>query len=253
MKTRELYNQTASRWSRREPNSLSDFTGRPRVFELCGDVIDKHIVDLGCGEGYCARVLATMGAGKIDGIELSEAMVDLAVRQNKEDSGFAEGLINYRCGDVTDLPYQDHQYDLAVGVFVYNYLTLAQTEASFSEVFRVLKPGGEFVFAVPHPSFPFIRKKHEAPFYFDVQGKGYFSSRDHQSQGKIFCRDGTALDVQMIPKSLGDYFDALANAGFTSLPTLVECGVTDEMLKMDLDFFGPVSDLPLHLAFKLVK
>ena len=36
--TREMYDSNAHKWARREPNSLSDFTGRPRVFELCGDV-----------------------------------------------------------------------------------------------------------------------------------------------------------------------------------------------------------------------
>lgn len=252
MKTRELYNRTAERWSRREPNSLSDFTGRPRVFELCGDVTGKSIVDLGCGEGYCARVLASMGAARIEGIELSEAMVDLAMTQHKAN-GTQEDAIRYTCGDVTELPWQDQTFDLAVGVFVYNYLTIAQTNASFCEVYRVLKPGGEFVFSVPHPSFPFIRNQHAAPFYFDVQGKGYFSSRDRTFQGEIFCRDGTALPVQMIPKSLGDYFDALVDAGFSSMPKLVECGVDQAMLEKDEAFFSPVSDIPLHLAFKLVK
>ncbi len=247
--TQELYNQTAARWSRREPNSLSDFTARPRVFALCGDVKGKSIVDLGAGEGYCARVLADMGAGQIRGIELSEAMVEMAKGQQAED----DQVISYECGNVTQLPYDDKAFDLAVGVFVYNYLDVEQTKTSFGEVFRVLKPGGEFVFSVPHPSFPFIKTSHSPPFYFDTQNKGYFSSRNQLCQGEIHCRDGNVLKVQMIPKTLDDYFEALAQAGFDRLPTVQEYGVTEDMIAMDNKFFSPVEDIPLHLAFKIKK
>ena len=72
-----------------------------------------------------------------------------------------------------DLPVL--QVDLAVGVFVYNYVTVEQMLASFREVRRVLRPGGRFVFAVPHPVFAFIRKDRKPPFYFDVRDAGYFS------------------------------------------------------------------------------
>lgn len=39
--TKDIYNENAHLWERREPNSLSDFTGRPPVFDLCSDV-DKY-------------------------------------------------------------------------------------------------------------------------------------------------------------------------------------------------------------------
>ena len=247
--TRELYNQTAQRWQRREPNSLSDFTARPRVFDLCGEVRDLSVVDLGCGEGYCAREIASRGAAQIQGIELSQSMVDLAKSQQRPE----DAVIEYRQGNVTDLPYADESFDLAMGVFVYNYLTIQQTGQSFSEVFRVLKPGAAFVFSVPHPAFPFIRADHEAPFYFDAMGNGYFSSRDQQCQGEIHCRDGSVLNVQMIPKSLEDYFSLLAGAGFSTLPQVQEYGVTQDMLELDREFFEPVADVPLHLAFRIIR
>ena len=245
---KELYDSTAGKWSRREPNSLSDFTGRPPVFELCGDVHGKTIIDLGAGEGYCARVMASKGAESIEGIEISESMVSLARQQTEGDE-----TIRYRQGTVTDLPWGDCHFDLAMGVFVYNYLDSVDTAKSFAEVFRVLRSGGEFVFSVPHPAFPFIRQSNEPPFYFDTGEHGYFSSRNQRCAGEIFCRDGKALAVQMVPKTLDDYFDALANAGFHHMPVVRELGVTDEMIELDRDFFAPVQDIPLHLAFRVRK
>lgn len=246
--TEEIYNNTADLWSRREPNSLSDFTARPIIFDLCGDVSELKVVDLGCGEGYCARVLESRGAANVEGIELSQKMVDLAKEQQSSES-----KINYKCGDVTVLPYPDEIFDLAIGVFVYNYLDSERMKVSFEEVFRVLKKDGVFIFSVPHPAFPFIRSEKIAPFYFDVEEYGYFSARNKTFNGKIFCRDDTALSVQMIPKTFNDYFAGLSDAGFKRMPYVDELGVTNDMLQMDQQFFSPIKDIPLHLVFKLHK
>jgi SAM-dependent methyltransferase len=243
-----LYDKHASRWQRRAPSSLSDFTGRPAVFELCGEVSGLEVLDLGCGEGYCSRELAGRGA-RVTGVELSAEMVQLARSQEGE---LKQG-ITYRQGDVTRLDDADARYDLAVGVFVYNYVTVEQMLASFREVRRVLRPGGRFVFAVPHPAFAFIRKDRKPPFYFDVGDAGYFSGRDVRFQGEIRRRDGTALPVQMVHKTLGDYFETLRTAGFVAMPDVRELRVLPEHLALDPGFFGPVADLPLHLALRVAR
>lgn len=249
VETGALYDANAGRWQRRGPSSLSDFTGRPAVFALCGDVSGLDVIDLGCGEGYCARELAGRGAGSITGVELSAEMVELARAQEAE---LGQG-ISYRQGDVTALTDADASFDLALGVFVYNYVTTEQMLASFREVRRVLRPGGQFVFSVPHPAFAFINTRRERPFYFDVDGHGYFSGRDIQHQGSISRRDGVDLPVQMIHKTLGDYFAGLSAAGFSSLPVVEELAVKPEHLELDAEFFGPVADIPLHLAIRISR
>jgi SAM-dependent methyltransferase len=246
---RALYDRHASRWQRREPSSLSDFTGRPAVFELCGDVSGLDVIDLGCGEGYCSRELAGRGARSVTGVELSGEMVQLARAQEGE---LRQG-ITYRQGDVTRLDDADASYDLAVGVFVYNYVTAGEMLASFREVRRVLRPGARFVFAVPHPAFAFVRKDCTPPFYFAVKDAGYFSGRDVRFQGEIRRRDGTALPVQMVHKTFGDYFDALRVAGFAGMPEIRELRVLPEHLALDPGFFSPVADLPLHLAVRVLS
>lgn len=247
--TGRLYDQNASRWQRREPSSLSDFTGRPAVFELCGSVDGLDILDLGCGEGYCSRELAGRGARSVTGVELSQEMVDLARAQETE---LGQGIV-YRQGDVAALEDADASYDLAVGVFVYNYVDIEHMRASFEEVRRVLRDGGHFVFSVPHPAFAFLRGRNEPPFFFDVQGASYFSGRDRQFQGEIYRRSGSALPVQMVHKSLADYFDALGAAGFAGMPQVRELAVRPEHLELDPEFFGPVAGLPLHMAVRVQR
>ncbi len=240
--TKNLYNSTAAQWIRGEPSSLSDFTARPFILEMCEPVAQQHILDLGCGEGYCSRELYRRGAAKIDGIDLSETMIAAARLQESEDS---KG-IDYQVGCATNLQqFEDGKFDLVVAVFLFNYLTTTQTKKCMKEVFRVLHPGGRFIFSVPHPSFPYMREPAYS-FYFEVKEKGYFSQRNQQFPGRIWKRDGSSLNVQLVHKTFEDYFQALKNAGFKTMPEVRELRVTTEHIALDESFFRPLFDLPLH-------
>ena len=63
MDTKIVYDKNAGNWLRTEPSSLSDYTARPYLFDACGELDNKSVLDLGCGEGYCARELKRRGAG----------------------------------------------------------------------------------------------------------------------------------------------------------------------------------------------
>ncbi|MBR8835843.1 MAG: class I SAM-dependent methyltransferase [Stigonema ocellatum SAG 48.90 = DSM 106950] len=245
--TRNLYNLTASKWVREEPWVLSDFTARPVVLELCEPVTGLLVLDLGCGEGYCSRELRRRGAAQVYGIDISESMIAAASQQEVKN---ALG-IHYEVGCATNLNHLgDCEFDLVIAVFLFNYLTIAQTRECMGEIIRVLRPGGRFVFSVPHPSFPYMREA-AYPLYFQAENTGYFSKRDQQFPGRIWKRDGSWLDVQLIHKTLEDYFDALQSAGFNTMPTIKELRVTSEHMALDESFFGSLIDLPLHLALRV--
>jgi len=161
--------------------------------------------------------------------------------------------ISYEVGCATNLKqFNNGELDLVVAVFLFNYLTIAQTQECMTEVARVLRPGGRFVFSVPHPSFPYMREP-GYPFYFQVEGKGYFSKRDRQFPGRIWKRDGSWLNVQLIHKTFEDYFNALKIAGFNTMPILQELRVTPEHIALDESFFSPLLDQPLHLAIQVSR
>lgn len=247
MKTNDLYNSHAYKWARKEPVSLSDFTGRPAVFQMCEPITGAEILDLGCGEGYFSRLLLTKDPRSIIGIDISEEMVKSANLQNHDLRAFFSSTHG------TELNFKNKQFDLVVAVFVYNYLFLEETIKSFNEVFRVLKTGGRFVFSVPHPFFPFIAQDTSQTFHFDFAEKSYFSSRDHRAEGIIRRRDAVELPVQMCHKTIEDYFSALNLAGFENMPEIRELKVLPEHIDLDPEFFEPVSDIPLHLAFRVEK
>jgi len=244
---RALYDATAERWARRGPSSLSDFTARPAVFDLCAPVAGARVLDLGCGEGYGARALRRRGAETVLGVDRSPEMVDLARRQEAADR---LGGLRFEVGDASRVELPDDAFDLVVAIFLFNYLTLDETVATLGRARAALRPGGRMVFSVPHPAFPWLRRDPEPPFYFRPGDDGYFSGRGARHPGEIHRRDGTALSVQAVHKTFEDYVDALRASGFDrGLPLVRELGVRPEHLADDPGFFGPVADLPLHLAF----
>ena len=244
-----LYNASASRWARSEPQCVSDYTGRPAVLALCEPAAGLRVLDLGCGEGYCARQLRHRGAREVTGLDLSAGMLQAALAQEqREPLG-----IRYLHGDAADLArFASQTFDLVLAMCLFNYLDLAAMTTCMGEVARVLRPGGHFVFAVPHPALPFLHPV-APPLYFAVRPGGYFSARDGHFPGRTWRRDGTPLEVQLRHKTLEDYFQALQVAGFHSLPVVRELHVTPEILAVDPAFFGPVLDVPLHLAMALTR
>ena len=245
--TRALYDQTAVNWSRHRPSSLSDYTARPQVMALCEPLAGKQVLDLGCGEGYCSRMLRQRGA-EVVGLDISERMVELA-RQSEREQPLG---IRYDTADATSADLGDASVDLVVAVFLFNYLGVEQMRQTMTNVHRMLRPGGSFVFAVPHPAFAFMRQP-APPFYFDIGSAGYFSARNSTFGGRIWKIDGSALDVQLVHKTFEDYFDGLRRAGFAAMPIVTELRVTDDMVAIDPNFFGPLIDLPLHLALKVAR
>jgi len=243
----QLYNATASAWVRDAPSSLSDFTARPALLEMCQPLAQLRCLDLGCGEGYCTRMLRHAGAAEVLGVDLSGAMIEAARQQeSREPLG-----LTYQCADATRLHWlADQQFDLVLAVFLFNYLDCDATRACMSEVARVLRPGGRFVFAVPHPLFPYVRAA-APPFYFDVGKQGYYASRNQRFKGKIWKRDGCELQVQLVHKTFADYFEALRAAGFDSLPIVRELTVTPQIAALDPPFFTSLLETPLHAAFCL--
>ncbi len=248
MDTRKVYDDTADRWGRQLPDSLSDFTARPHVFSAVGQLSGESVFDIGCGEGYCARVLKQQGAGDIVGVDLSEHMIDIAKAQEAQ----APLGIDYRAANIVS--YQnDRTFDLCVAVFLFNYLKTDEMHAVMKLAYDALVPGGRFLFTIPHPFFPFLDDRRKPPFFFEQPESDYFSSQNQKLEGEIWKRSGESLHVQCVHKTFDSYFDGLAAAGFSKMPLIKELSVTEEHLALDRDFFEPIMSQPLHVLFVLEK
>ncbi len=246
--TSAIYDTHAGRWTRGEPVLLSDFTARPFVIDELGPLAGTHVLDLGCGEGYVARLVADAGASSVFGVDASSEMVRNARSSVPNDSPCS---MAFEIGDAAKLEhFPREQFDRVMAVFLFNYLTCAEMTAVLKLVRSRLAAAGRFVFAVPHPCFPYMRPA-ERPLYFDPAGNGYFAGVDVTYEGQIWRRDGHAVPVRCVHKTFTDYFGALAAAGFRSLPKFTELRVTDEHVVLDAPFFQPLYGYPLHVLFRV--
>ena len=69
------YEAHAQSWVLHGAILLSDFTASSYVMEELAPLAGMRVLDLGCGEGYVARLAAEAGAASVTGIDVSPAMV----------------------------------------------------------------------------------------------------------------------------------------------------------------------------------
>jgi SAM-dependent methyltransferase len=99
-----------------------------------------RILDLGCGPGNVAARLAGNG-GVVDAVDYSEPMLEVA-KENYPD-------IRFHFANAEELPFDDGTFDAVISSLTVHHL--ARPTEVFKEVYRVLKPGGSFFWAVWGP------------------------------------------------------------------------------------------------------
>jgi SAM-dependent methyltransferase len=112
---------------------------------LLGDVAGRRILEVGCGSAPCARWLADRGA-EVVAFDVSSGMLRHGAAAAAR-TGIAVPLVQ---ADVCDLPFADTAFDAAFSAFG-GIPFVADSAGAMRQVFRVLRPGGRWVFSVTHP------------------------------------------------------------------------------------------------------
>ncbi len=135
LKLAKVYNHPAViLWRAIELRNLSRILSEKEMFH--------PILDLGCGEGEIARAL--FGKGVIDvGLDNEEQMVKKA-----EKSGIYRKVI---LGDACCLPFEKDSFNLIFSNCVIEHIP--DINQVLSEVARILKKNGLFIFTVPSENF----------------------------------------------------------------------------------------------------
>ena len=108
--------------------------------------IDKNdkILDLGCGAGRTTINLFKKGFTNIIGLDIADKLIDFAKQYSKNHSLD----IDFVVGDATKLDFADNSFDIVI--FSFNGMQcipgLVNRKNALKEVYRVLKPGGYFIF-----------------------------------------------------------------------------------------------------------
>ena len=112
---------------------------------LLGDVGGRRWLEVGCGSAPCARWVRLRG-GEVVGFDVSSGMLRHA-RAAAGRTGVTVPLVQ---ADVCALPFADGSFDGAFSAFG-AIPFVADSAGAMREVFRVLRPGGRWVFSTNHP------------------------------------------------------------------------------------------------------
>jgi SAM-dependent methyltransferase len=168
---------------------------------LLGPVAGRAVLEIGCGAAQCARWLADQGA-RVTGFDLSMRQLRHARRIDEQLGRDALALVQ---AEATALPFADGSFEIACSAFG-AVPFVADSALLMREVARVLRPGGRWVFAVPHPF------RWALPDLPDEEGlvvrHSYFDRRPYVEQDE----DGAATYVEH-HRTFGDRVRELTEAG----------------------------------------
>ena len=161
--------------------------------ESAGLAVGQTVVDLGAGAGNDAFVARrVVGAtGRVIGVDMTQAMVAQA-RRNAETLGYAN--VEFLLGELEHLPLPDAVADVVISNCVFNLVP--DKAKAFSEVRRILKPGGHFAIS-------------------DIVSTGILPAR---------LKEVTSLYTGCVAGALplDDYLQIIKHAGFEGLDVVKE-------------------------------
>jgi len=125
--------------SRVPDTAVESFAGVANPFSLGRLAAGEEVLDIGCGAGTDTLVAAQMvaPAGQVAGIDMTPEMLSRARAAAAE---MRATNVDFVEGEVEQLPFAAERFDVAISNGVIDLIP--DKDAVFSEIFRVLRPGG---------------------------------------------------------------------------------------------------------------
>jgi arsenite methyltransferase len=226
------------------PTYIRDIAGEvhPDVtarFYGCGSpipnaVAGKTILDLGCGTGRDAFIFSKLVGeqGQVIGVDMTAEQLAVAneyADYHREKFGYAKSNTTFHHGyieELAELGIKDNSIDVVTSNCVLN-LT-ADKKKVFSEIFRVLKPGGELYFSDVFASRRIPEELQNDPILRgECLGGALYTEDFRRLMVEIGCNDHRVLSTSSI---------AINNVDIESKLGMVEfLSVTVRAFKIDVE------------------
>ena len=166
------------------------------LLTACGPVSGLRVLDIGCGEGRCARALAERGA-LVAGIDVCEAMVEKA-RTHPDQ---ASQQIDFRVMNAVDV--HRHVWTVPFGLVTAPMVLhdMPDPAAALAAAAHVLGTRGRMVLSIPHPA------------WYVAGGEDYFATACEDHAWDV-PQLGEPLSTLRWRRSLEEYAGMVRAAGF---------------------------------------
>jgi SAM-dependent methyltransferase len=202
--------------------------GNPLAFSQVRE--GETVLDLGSGAGIDLLIAAKKvgPTGQVIGIDMTDEMIEKA-RQNIESSGWNNVAV--RRGLIEELPVENRAVDWVISNCVINLSP--EKGRVFSEIFRVLKPGGRFrISDIVVEEFPDWLRDNEALYASCVAGaiseNEYLHGLESAGLVDVEVTDRIVYDSsQLQAMAKADFFDmerdaACCGSGTTTIKDAVD-------------------------------
>lgn len=167
---------------------------------ILGKLKGRRVLEIGCGGAQCGIAMAKQGA-IVTGIDISEEQLKFArilAQKNKVNVQFYQG-------DIRRFPQiKTRSQDLVFTAWALQYVD--DLASCFNESYRVLKNGGRFVLAMPHP---FARTLDDKTMKLK---SSYFQTGKNEKIETF--EDGTKHKFVIYDRTVSEIANTLTDSGF---------------------------------------
>ncbi len=203
---------------------------------LLGDLSDKSVLEIGCGNGHSLKYVADSGATDLWGLDISENQIE-RTKNYLQTQGITANLICSPMEDECGLP--NDYFDLVYSVYGIGWTT--SLDKTFKRIHSYLKKDGVFVFGWSHPIHKCVSVE---------DGKLVFSNSYFNEEW--YCGDMSDKEIMLSNRKMSTYINSLAGNGFI-VEKLIEETDKEKAMTSDNDFGRKALMLPTAFAIKVRK
>ncbi len=226
--TNPMYNEYAAEYDTVvQNNEYNAKFERPSLLSLLPDLKGKKVLDLACGPGVYAKELTARGA-LLTAVDISETMVGLT--RAKVEPHHTVYVQDLSLGLPNEVP---ESYDVVICPLAIHYLE--NLSLLFSDVARVLKKDGVFVFSTHHPYVDFS----------DSPSGNYFST---ELLTELWDTLGRPVAVSFYRRPISALTAAIADAGM-AIMNITEGFTTKGLKQASPEIYEKLSTKPCFMFY----
>jgi 2-polyprenyl-3-methyl-5-hydroxy-6-metoxy-1,4-benzoquinol methylase len=149
---RDAWNKNAAFWDERmgDGNEFVEILVWPATEQLLDLRAGERVLDIACGSGLSSRRLAAKGADVV-AFDLAEEMIARARARSHPHAQRIEYLVLDTSDEAALLALGEQRFDASLCHMA--LFDMAELPPLMRAIYRLLRPGGRFVFSVLHPCF----------------------------------------------------------------------------------------------------
>ncbi len=204
--------------------------------KLLGNLSNKSVLEIGCGNGRSLKYVADLGATELWGIDISENQIKRTkayLQTESIDAKLVCSPMENRCGLPTDY------FDLVYSVYGIGWST--NLDKTFELIHSYLKKEGLFIFGWSHPIHKCVSFE---------GGKLVFSNSYFNEEW--YCGDMSDKAIMLSNRKMSTYINALARNGFV-IESFIEETDKERAMNSETDFGKKALMLPTAFVIKARK